>query len=138
MSLFSAAIFNDIWRRLKPRKDVHAQIHRVILITSLAWRQALESGRGVELVRTLERLNNMAATEVARNVQASSEPLTEHMICELNRFRRESTIAFLGGLNRQNAQEEDEEEQEEEQQDQPSTSTGKPKPQKPNKHSPKK
>ena len=138
MSLFSAAIFNDIWQHLKPWKDVHAQIHRVILITSLAWRQALESGRGVELVRTLERLNNMAATEVARNVQASSEPLTKHMICELNRFRRESTIAFLGGLNRQTAQEEDEEEQEEEQQDQPSTSTGKPKPQKPKKHSPKK
>ena len=128
MYFFSGAIFNNIFRRLNARKDVHAQIRRVILITSLAWREALESGRGVELVRTLETLNNMAATEVARNVQATSAPLTNDMLRELNRFRRESTIAFLTGLNRQKAQEEEEEEEEEEDQNQPSTSTGKPNP----------
>jgi hypothetical protein len=139
MYFFSGAIFNNIFRRLNARKDVNAQIRRVILITSLAWREALESGRGVELVRTLETLNNMAATEVARNVQATSAPLTDDMIRELNRFRRESTIAFLAGLNRQKAQEKEEEEEEEEQdQDKPSTSTGKPKPKNPKKRSPKK
>jgi hypothetical protein len=138
MYFFSGAIFNNIFRRLTKRKDISAQIRRVILITSLAWREALESGRAVELVRTLETLNNMAATEVARNVQATSAPLTNDMLRELNRFRRESTIAFLTGLNRQKAQEEEEEEEEEEDQNQPSTSTGKPKPKNPKKRSPKK
>ena len=142
MYFFSGAIFNNIFRRLTKRKDVSAQIRRVILITSLAWREALESGRAVELVRTLETLNNMAATEVARNVQATSAPLTNDMLRELNRFRRESTIAFLTGLNRQKAQEKEEEEQEEEEEEQdknqPSTSTGKPKPKNPKKRSPKK
>ena len=138
MYFFSGAIFNNIFRRLTKRKDISAQIRRVILITSLAWREALESGRAVELVRTLETLNNMAATEVARNVQATSAPLTNDMLRELNRFRRESTIAFLTGLNRQKTQEEEEEEEEEEDQNQPSTSTGKPKPKNPKKRSPKK
>jgi L-lactate utilization protein LutC len=118
---------------------MNAQIRRVILITIHAWRQALSNPRGMELVQTLEQLKNLAARDVAQTIRATDQPLSEDMIQQLNRFKRESTIAFLSTLSSQQAarqlssQEEEEEEEEDQQNPKPSTSTSKKQPPEPKK-----
>jgi hypothetical protein len=93
----------------------------------------------MELVQTLEQLKNLAARDVAQTIRATDQPLSEDMIQQLNRFKRESTIAFLSTLSSQQAarqlssQEEEEEEEEDQQNPKPSTSTSKKQPPEPKK-----
>ena len=92
----------------------------------------------MELVQTLEQLKNLAARDVAQNIRATDQPLSEDMIQQLNRFKRESTIAFLSTLSSQQAarqlsSQEEEEEEEDQQNPKPSTSTSKKQPPEPKK-----
>jgi TolB-like protein len=92
----------------------------------------------MELVQTLEQLKNLAARDVAQTIRATDQPLSEDMIQQLNRFKRESTIAFLSTLSSQQAarqlsSQEEEEEEEDQQNPKPSTSTSKKQPPEPKK-----
>ena len=74
-SLFSAAVFNHIYSRLKPRADQSGQIRRVFSVTALAWRRALLNvARANALIDQVRHIRHVEEQQAPRQPQQTHQP----------------------------------------------------------------